>query len=51
MSPAREKIRLEPANLNADFRDCALAQAARRNPNDLETTYRGARNDLAYCMK
>jgi hypothetical protein len=40
--------------LNADFWDCvvrAVAQAARRYPNYLETTYSDARGDLAYYMK
>lgn len=39
---------------NADFWDCvvrAVAQAARKYPDYLETTYRDARNDLAYYMK
>ncbi|MCP3369062.1 hypothetical protein [Bradyrhizobium cajani] len=39
---------------NGDFWDCvvrAMAQAARRYPDYLETTYRDARNDLAYYMK
>ncbi|UWU88972.1 hypothetical protein [Bradyrhizobium sp. CB1015] len=37
-----------------DFWDCvvrAVAQAARKYPDYLETTYRDARNDLAYYMK
>ena len=39
---------------NGDFWDCvvrAVAQAARKYPFYLETTYRDARNDLAYYMK
>lgn len=39
---------------NGDFWDCvvrAVAQAARKYPSYLETTYRDARNDLAYYMK
>ncbi|MFK4383334.1 hypothetical protein [Bradyrhizobium sp. USDA 223] len=39
---------------NADFEDCvarAVKQAARKYPHYLETTYRDARNDLAYYMK
>jgi len=39
---------------NGDFWDCvvrAVAQAARKYPDYLETTYRDARNDLAYYMK
>ncbi|MBR0844330.1 hypothetical protein JQ607_29365 [Bradyrhizobium liaoningense] len=39
---------------NGDFWDCvvrAVAQAARSYPDYLETTYRDARNDLAYYMK
>lgn len=39
---------------NGDFGDCvarAVAQAARKFPFYLETTYRDARNDLAYYMK
>lgn len=39
---------------NGDFWDCvvrAVAQAARKYPHYLETTYRDARNDLAYYMK
>ncbi|WP_145631901.1 hypothetical protein [Bradyrhizobium daqingense] len=41
-------------DLNADFWDCvvrAVAQAARKYPHYLETTYRDARSDLAYYMK
>jgi hypothetical protein len=29
----------------------AVEHAARRNPPYLETTYRDARNHVAYCMK
>ena len=39
---------------NGDFWDCvvrAVAQAARKYPDYLGTTYRDARNDLAYYMK
>jgi len=39
---------------NGDFGDCvarAVAQAARKFPFYLETSYRDARNDLAYYMK
>ncbi|MFB6416719.1 MULTISPECIES: hypothetical protein [Bradyrhizobium] len=39
---------------NGDFGNCvarAVAQAARKYPHYLETTYRDARNDLAYYMK
>ncbi|MET4390188.1 pyruvate/2-oxoglutarate dehydrogenase complex dihydrolipoamide acyltransferase (E2) component [Bradyrhizobium sp. F1.4.3] len=41
-------------NWNGDFRDCvvrAVAQAARQYPDFLDTTYRDARNNLAYYMK
>lgn len=37
-----------------DFWDCvmrAVAQAAKKHPNYLDTTYRDARNNLAYHMK
>ncbi|MEW6149548.1 MAG: hypothetical protein ACOY3N_16490 [Bradyrhizobium sp.] len=39
---------------NGDFWNCvvrAVAQAGRKYPDYLETTYRDARNDLAYYMK
>ncbi|WP_441235771.1 hypothetical protein [Bradyrhizobium sp. 930_D9_N1_4] len=41
-------------NWNGDFWDCvvrAVAQAAAQYPDFLETTYRDARNNLAYYMK
>jgi len=41
-------------NCDGDFWDCvvrAVAQAARQYPDFLETTYRDARNNLAYYMK
>ena len=41
-------------NWNGDFWDCvvrAVAQAARQYPDFLETTYRDARNNVAYYYK
>jgi pyruvate/2-oxoglutarate dehydrogenase complex dihydrolipoamide acyltransferase (E2) component len=39
---------------DGDFWQCvvrAVARAAAQYPDFLETTYRDARNNLAYCMK
>jgi hypothetical protein len=36
---------------DGDFWQRAVAQAAAQYPDFLETTYRDARNNLAYCMK
>jgi hypothetical protein len=52
-------VKLEDAtfthfNWNGDFWDCgvrAVAKAAAQYPGFLETTYRNARNNLAYYMK
>ena len=49
-----EDATFEHFNWNGDFWDCvmrALAQAARQYPDFLETTYRDARNNVAYYYK
>lgn len=40
--------------MQGDFWDCvvrAVARAAKKHPNYLDTTYEAARNWVAYCMK
>ena len=49
-----EDATFEHFNWNGDFWDCvvrAVAQAARQYPDFLETTYRDARNNVAYYYK